>query len=131
MPENEKKKREGTQDIDLGPLLFLLIACLLIPVAVKFHDAYVKKQRVTAEKVGEERRHKKEMEHDSNKLKLMKEEVIVSRSFKGVEREARNKLGLIKPGEVPFVVTRDKGESENIKDKKNKKDRNQVKSKKE
>lgn len=118
MPVNEKKKKEGAQDIDLGPLLFILIACLLIPMAVKFHDLYVKKQRITTEKAGEERQYKKEIVHYNNKLKSMKEEEVVLKSYKGVEREARNKLGLIKPGEMPFVVTRDRSESENIKGKK-------------
>jgi len=121
MSENEKKKREGVQEIDLGPLLFLLVACLLIPVAVKFHDYYVKKQRITAEKLAKERHYKKEIEHYKKKLKAMKEEEVVLKSYKGVEREARNKLGLIKPGEVPFVVTRQGNERENIKSKKEKK----------
>lgn len=117
----EKKERERSLNI----LLALLFISILIPIGVKFYNMYLEKKLEYIEKAGEEKRLRQEvskLEKESEKLKKTRENL---KSKSGVEKVARNKLGMTKPKEIPFVVNEPAKPSpspeEVLKDKKEKK----------
>jgi cell division protein FtsB len=127
------KKKPVRDERDLGPLFFILILCIFLPIGIKFYGSYMEKRMENIKKVEEERALENEIQRLTKKNKEMKSREQYLHTEHGVEEIARNKLGLIKPKEIPFIITpaRD-GSSRNVEiSEKNKKEKEPVGKKKE
>lgn len=100
-----KKTRKNPEERNLGPLFFILMICIFLPIGMKFYNAYLEKRMDYMKKVEEEKALRQEINQLAGKNLEMKKQVNFLKSDVGVEEVARNKLGLIKRGEIPFIVT--------------------------
>lgn len=102
---DSKEIKRKSNERELGPLLLILMICLTIPLAVKFYGAYVEKKAEYVSSVNEESSLRNDIVVETRRLEDLNREESYLRTNAGVERMAREKLGLIKPGEIPFVVS--------------------------
>lgn len=102
---DSKEINRKSNERELGPLLFILMICLVIPLAVRFHGAYLEKKAEYESSINEEASLNNDIIVETKRLEELKREESYLRTNEGVERIAREKLGLIKPGEIPFVLS--------------------------
>jgi len=112
LDHGKEKNRIKQIERDLGPLLLILLLCIFIPLGKKFHGMYLEKRMELTKKADEEKHLRQEIERLNGQLEEMKKEEEFLRTDDGVEKAARNKLGLIKTREIPFVV--DPGKKEPV-----------------
>lgn len=98
-------ERKKPREIDIGPLIFLLFLCVLIPLGFKYYNAFHERRSEYTAKQEEEKKLQKKIAEMESKINEMKETKKHLETDAGVEEVARNKLGMIKPREIPFVVT--------------------------
>ncbi|MCE1248297.1 MAG: septum formation initiator family protein [Firmicutes bacterium] len=98
------KQKPKRDERDLGPLFFLLIICIFLPVGIKFYGSYMEKRTEYLRKTEEEKALTSEIKRLEKKNEEMKSREKYLHTEHGVEEIARNKLGLIKPREIPFIV---------------------------
>ena len=109
---NEKENNNKSRERELGPLLLILMICILIPLAAKFHGLYLDKCAEYTDSINEEASLRKEISMEKKRLRELKSEETFIKTDDGVERAARAKLGLIKKGEIPFVLDKSSGKEE-------------------
>lgn len=102
---DSKEITRKSNERELGPLLLILMICLTIPLMAKFYGAYQEKKAEYVSSVKEEASLKNDIEAENRRLEDLNREETYLRTNAGVERMAREKLGLIKPGEIPFVLS--------------------------
>ncbi len=102
---DSKEIKRKSNERELGPLLFILMVCLVIPLGVKFYGAYQDKKAEYVNSIKEEASLKNDIIVETKRLEELNREESYLRTNAGVERMAREKLGLIKPGEIPFVLS--------------------------
>ena len=102
---DSKEIKRKSNERELGPLLFILMICITIPLAVKFYGAYLEKKAEYVNSINEEASLKNDIVVETKRLEELNREESYLRTNAGVERMAREKLGLIKPGEIPFVLS--------------------------
>lgn len=103
-PNKEQKKESTVQRRNLGPLLTILIFVCFIPAALHFYNLYQEKNSEYIEKLKEEEKIKQDVARLENRIEQMKEHEKYLNTDDGIERAARDKLGLVRPKEIPFII---------------------------
>lgn len=110
--QNEKSERseiEQPRERHVGFYVLVALILLFIPVGMKFYSSYLNKRLDYMEKVAEEKKFKAEIDKIKADVEKKKEREKYLKTNQGVEEIARNKLGLTKPEEIPFIVSPGKG----------------------
>jgi cell division protein FtsB len=103
--KSEKNKADQPQERHIGFYILVVFILLFIPIAMKFYTSYLNKRVDYLEKVSEEKKYKAEIDKIKTDVDRKKEREEYLKTDKGVEEIARNKLGLTKPDEIPFIVS--------------------------
>jgi len=95
---------EHPSEKNIGFLVLLLLICTFIPAYTRIYDGYLQKKLLYDQKVMEEMQLSKEVNYLKKQNIAMQRRQEELKTLQGVETIARDKLGLIKPNEIPFIV---------------------------
>jgi cell division protein FtsB len=115
----EGEKRSAGKKTLVSLAMALLTILLICVIGYNFTLAYNEKQGELQRKQDEIRQYERQIEKLRRENEQLRRDAEALRTEEGVEKVAREKLGLVKPNEVPFVVVENaKDESATVVEKK-------------
>lgn len=102
--QHNNYEKSGSHERNLGFLMLILFLCAIVPISLKIYKIWQEKKIECNQKLAEEERIKVEVKRLKKTNAKLRQRIKLLKTNQGVEQVAREKLGLIKPNEIPFIV---------------------------
>lgn len=106
----KEKKDEGPKERNIGLILVLLVLTAIVPLGFRMYSSYLQKRMAFLEKKAEKKRLVREIKKIEKQNEELEEKKKHLQTKEGIEKVARDKLGLTRPGETPFIVIQERAE---------------------